>query len=338
MKTFLPADPPRAAGFALWRPAPGFVPHGRVRLWTAGSHGVTAEELEAGLAPVSAAIPWLAQTPIRGSASLLAWRAAVRAGLAPVARGKVRPSVSPAGYDCWAVGPLDDDGAGLLAALAAALPAQAHAVPLPADPSRVYGPATLVRACWDAIADTHPRTAGAEVAFGGPLFSHPTPHQAAHLVSWLLPGPATAETDERLGRLCVRLPAAGPPRLEPDRPLASGYEALVGLHRGLRRWKPLERVVTTGATVLADSELEDLVDALPGLREVGVDVALPKLEAAEVRAVVGSEVEVDRPSSRSTRCSTSGGSWRWAPSVSPTPRWTSWHGPIVASYASATGG
>jgi hypothetical protein len=43
--TFLPADPPRDAAFALWRPAPGFVPRGRVRLWTAGSHGVTAEEL-----------------------------------------------------------------------------------------------------------------------------------------------------------------------------------------------------------------------------------------------------------------------------------------------------
>jgi hypothetical protein len=52
--TFLPADSPRDAALALWRPAPGFVSHGRVRLWTAGSHGVTAEELEAGLAPVSA--------------------------------------------------------------------------------------------------------------------------------------------------------------------------------------------------------------------------------------------------------------------------------------------
>jgi len=70
-----------------------------------------------------------------------------------VARGRLRPSVSPAGYDCWAVGPLDDDDAGLLAALAGALPAQAHAVPLTGDPSRVYGPATLIRACWDAVAD-----------------------------------------------------------------------------------------------------------------------------------------------------------------------------------------
>src|SRR5436309_2656766 len=55
--TFLPADPPRDAAFALWRPAPGFVPHGPVRLLTAGSHGVAAEELEAGLAPGLAAPP-----------------------------------------------------------------------------------------------------------------------------------------------------------------------------------------------------------------------------------------------------------------------------------------
>src|SRR5262245_57765199 len=194
--TFLPADPPRDAAFALWRPVPGFVPHGRVRLWTAGSHRVTAEELEAGLAPISAAIPWLARTPIRGSASLLAWRAAVRAGLALVARGGLRPSISPAGYDCWTVGPLDDEDAGLLAALAAALPAPAHAVPRPGDPSLVYVPAALIRACWDAIADTLPRTAGAEVAFGGPLFSHRQPQPARHLASRLLPDRAEAGTDE----------------------------------------------------------------------------------------------------------------------------------------------
>ena|SRR5437773_3006016 len=138
--TFLPADPPRDATFALWRPAPGFVPHGQVRLWTAGSHGVAAEELEAGLAPVWAAIPWLAQTPIGGSASLLAWRAAVRAGLALVARGRLRPSVSPAGYDCWAVGPLDDDDAGLLAALAGRCPPR-----LTRCPSRAIRRASTVR-------------------------------------------------------------------------------------------------------------------------------------------------------------------------------------------------
>jgi superfamily II DNA or RNA helicase len=289
--TFLPADPPRAAAFALWWPAPGFVPHGRVHLWTAGSHGVTAEELEAGLAPVSAAIPWLAQTPIRGSASLLAWRAAVRAGLALVARGRLRPSVSPAGYDCWTVGPLDDDDTGLLAALAGALPAQAHTVPLPGDPSRVYSPAALIRACWDAIADTLPRTAGAEVAFGGPLFSHPAPRPARHLVSQLLPRPA----DETIVRLRVLLPASAAPRLELDRRLATACEALVALHRGSRRWKPIERILTSDATVLIDAELEELLDARCGLREVGVDIALPEMQTAEVRAVVGSEADVDRP-------------------------------------------
>src|SRR5262245_19530608 len=290
--TFLPADPPRNAAFALWRPVPGFVPHGRVRLSTAGAHRVTAEELEAGLAPLPAAIPWLARTPIRGSASLLAWRAAVRAGLALVARGRLRPSVSPAGYDCWAVGPLDGEDACLLAALAAALPTEAHAVPLPADPSRVYGPAALISACWDAIADTLPRTAGAEVAFGGPLFSHPTPHSARHLVSRLLPGRAA---DGTVVHLRVRLTAGAEPQLELERPLATGYEALVALHRGSRRWKPLERLVTDGATVLTGAELEELLHARPGLRQVGVDVALPEMEAAEVRAVVGSDAEVDRP-------------------------------------------
>jgi len=293
--TFLPADPPRDAAFALWRPAPGFAAHGEVRLVIAGARGVTAEEVEAGVVPVRAATPWLARSPIRGSASLLAWRAAVRAGLALVAGGRLRPSISPSGHDCWSVGPLDDEHAGLLAALASAFPAEAHAVPLPAGSSRMYGPAALIRACWDAIADTLPRTAGAEVAFGGPLFSDRGWHPARHLASWLLPRPAGAVTGGTTVRLRVLLPAAAEPRLELSRPLATAFETRVLLHRGARRWRPLERVIPNGTTVLTDAELEELLDAEAGLRSVGLEVVLPEVQMAEVRAVVGSRADLDEP-------------------------------------------
>ncbi len=293
--TFLPADPPRDGAFALWRPAPGFAARSEVRLVTAGTRGVTTEDVQAGLAPVPAAISWLARSPIRGSASLLAWRAAVRAGLALVARGRLHPSISPSGHDCWSVGPLDDEDAGLLAALASAFPAEAHAVPLQSDPSRVSSPAALIRACWDAMADTLPRTPGAEVAFGGPLFSDRRRHPARHLASRLLAAPAAAGGSGSMVQLRVRLPTGAEPRLELSCPLTTPHEIQVTLHHGARRWKPLERVIPNGTTVLTDAELEELLDAEASLRSVGLEVELPEVQVAEVRAVVGSEADLEEP-------------------------------------------
>ncbi len=288
--TFLPADPPRDAAFALWRPVPGFAPQGEVRLLTAGPWGVRPENVPAGLAPVAAAVPWLARSPIRGSASLLAWRAAVRAGLGLVARGRLRPSISPSGYDCWIAGPLDDEDMALLGALAAALPAEAHAVPLARDPLRVLSPAATIRACWDAIADTLPRTAGAAAAFGSPLFADRRPHHAAHLAPHLRPYRAPG-TGAKPIHLRVQLPTGAAPRLELDSPGAAPHETQVALYRGARRWRPLERITSNGSTVLTDAELEDLLDAEPELRPLGVEVVLPEAEAVEVRAVVGSEAD-----------------------------------------------
>jgi superfamily II DNA or RNA helicase len=293
--TFLPADPPRDGAFALWRPAPGFAPRGVVRLLTAGTNGVAAEEVEAGLAPVAAVIPWLARSPIRGSASLLAWRAVVRAGLALVVRGRLRPSISPSGDDCWSAGPLDDEDAGLLAALASALPAEAHAVPLQADPSRMRGPAALIRACWDAIADTLPRTAGAEAAYGGPLFSDRGRHPARHLASMLLSTAGPAGTGVAPVNLRVRLPAGGEARLELGGPPGASFEAQVTLHRGARRSRPLERLLSNDSTVLAEHEVDELLREEPSLRQVGVQLVLPDVQQAEVSVVIGSEADLAEP-------------------------------------------
>jgi superfamily II DNA or RNA helicase len=289
--TFLPADPPRDAAFALWRPVPGFAPHGEVRLSTAGPRGLRPESVPAALAPVAAAIPWLARSPIRGTASLLAWRAVMRAGLALVARGRLRPSLSPSGFDCWTVGPLDDEDEALLGALAAALPAEAHAVPLEGDPALVHSPAAMIRACWDAVADTFPRTAGAATAFGGPLFADRRPHRALHLAPYLLHRRGAPATIEEPIQVRVQLPAGAEPRLELDSAGSAAHETRIALHRGARRWSPLERVTADGTTVLTDAELEELLDAEPHLRPLGLEVVLPEAEAVEVRAVVGSEAD-----------------------------------------------
>jgi superfamily II DNA or RNA helicase len=287
--TFLPADPPRDAAFALWRPVPGFASQGEVRLFVARAEGVRPEVVPAVLAPVAAAIPWLAQSPERGTSSLLAWRAVVRAGLALVARGKLHPSISPAGYDCWTAGPLEAEDTAMLDALAAALPAEAHAVPLTGDPTRACGPAAMIQACWAAIADALPRTAGAAAAFGGPLYADRRSHSARHLARHVVSLRGELGTGSQPVKLRVQLSSGGAPRLALDSPGTVPYGTRVALHRGARRWRPLERVSSNGGTALAEAELDQLFDAEPQLRSVGIEVALPEPEVLEVRAVVGSE-------------------------------------------------
>ena len=285
--TFQPADPPREAVFALWRPVPGFATRGQVRLAVPGRDGVRAEDVPAALVPISAAIPWLAQNPGRGTPSLLAWRAVVRAGLALVARGRLRPWMSPAGNDCWSAGPLDDTDEALLKSLAAALPAEAHAVPLAEDESRTWSPAAAVRACWDSLADALPRTAGAAVAFGGPLYADWTPRRAGGLALSLLP--RGSGLGKGVVQLRVELPARAAPKLSLASPGRLAYDTRVVLHRGARRRNALARILSSETTTLTDAELDELFEAEPQLRPLGVEVALPELESLEVRAVVGSE-------------------------------------------------
>ncbi len=118
--------------------------------------------------------------------SARAWARALTAGLVLVARGRVYPTVSAAGFDAWAVGPLDAADRQLLADLAATFPAAAHALWVPRSrPLAVASPDRLVRALWDALADTLVRTAAAPVVAGGDLFAAAQPQRAGHLTTWL---------------------------------------------------------------------------------------------------------------------------------------------------------
>src|SRR5579859_3211308 len=222
--TLVPADPPRESCFALWRPVPGFGEPGGLRLVIAAGAGVSCEEQAAAFVPMRAAIPWLAGGRAQGTRSLLAWRAVIRAGLALVAKGQLRPWISPRGYDAWQTGPLGEDDEALLRLLAAALPAEAHALPIEGDSDRIMSPELAVRTCWDAIADALPRTAAAAVAFGGPLYSDWVPRRAGHLAPALWPG---AGEKPEVVRLRLELPANALPRLicEP-----MSYAGRVALH------------------------------------------------------------------------------------------------------------
>ena len=168
------------SGFAALHAAHAvFVPgeparFGRFALWGAGIEDGESLELFHGLAGRVRKLP----TPVRyltieqalpillaeqeKSPSLYFWSAAVRAGLDLIARRRLRPAITDAGYGVWRIAALEDSEACRLDELAAALPPEGCAQPLPgAWPAvRVHDPAVLVRELWDALADALPRTAG----------------------------------------------------------------------------------------------------------------------------------------------------------------------------------
>lgn len=62
------------------------------------------------------------------------------------------------------------------AAIAAALPPEAHALPLPGlKRIRLHSPDSLIRALWDAVADVLARTPAARFASDEPAFADPEP-------------------------------------------------------------------------------------------------------------------------------------------------------------------
>ncbi|MGW5548441.1 DEAD/DEAH box helicase, partial [Streptomyces sp. NPDC003998] len=87
-----------------------------------------------------------------------------------VARGRLLPGLTPAGHDAWRAGPLEPADIAHLRAVAAALPPEGHAVPLPdPGPLRLPEPEALIRSFLDAVADTLPRTPAAPYTSGRPF-------------------------------------------------------------------------------------------------------------------------------------------------------------------------
>jgi hypothetical protein len=121
-----------------------------------------------------------------GSPSAVGWSRALTTGVVLLSRGRLFPAVSPDGYDAWAAGPLDPADRLLLAEIAAAFPPEAHAVAVPGSaPVAVTSPQHLVRALWDALADTLVRTQAAETVAGSPRFAATEAQPAGELRDWL---------------------------------------------------------------------------------------------------------------------------------------------------------
>lgn len=190
---FLPAEVPRQGRIAFWAPegklpaglAGGGLPgatEGELAVVRRHGKGVRTRTVPALILPVTEAVPLLLRAAPSPGASpgpslalplapaVACWAAAARHALHLAARGRLLPGLTGGDLDAWRAGPLDAADVTQLRAIASALPAEGHAVPLPGrGPLLLPEPFALVRAFVDAVVDTLPRTPAAAHAVGAPF-------------------------------------------------------------------------------------------------------------------------------------------------------------------------
>ncbi|MFC5853317.1 DEAD/DEAH box helicase [Streptomyces chlorus] len=153
-------------------PAPEHAPCTRLTVTRPHGDGVRRRTVTALSLPLDEALPLLVRARHDPAAhpATACWGAAALHALRLTARGRLLPGLTATGHDAWRAGPLDPDDVAHLRAVAAALPFEGHAVPLPGPgPLRLPQPEALVRAFLDAVADTLPRTPAAPYASGLPF-------------------------------------------------------------------------------------------------------------------------------------------------------------------------
>ena len=319
---FVPADPPRAGQLALYGDlaAAGEEANGTVDLVLPRGSTVRRTTVPARLLPMPELLARLTALEA-GSDSWAAWRAAGLAGLVLIGRGRLVPDRSPDGYGAWRVAPLDPPDRAWLRNLGAAMPAYGHALPIEGTrPVRLVDPEQLVRAFWDALADTIVRTPAAAVATrpGAAPFAATDPATLIGPTTWL---DETALAEEAGARLVLRIE---PP--EPDQEtfrgvlqLRSGLDPsllvdvadmwnapaavltalgeraetdlLLALRRGARVWPPLGAALRDAAPEevgIDDNALEELAEGSTALEGAGIEVLWPTDLFAGELAVRGS--------------------------------------------------
>jgi superfamily II DNA or RNA helicase len=306
---FVPAEPPRAGYVLLWGSVlPGIGEPGRATV--VPPPGDAVHEVDAHTLPVAEALPVL----LAGGAepSVAFWGAVARLALGLVARGRLLPGVSPAGFDAWRAGPLDADDATRVHALAAAMPAAARAVPEPGTaPVSLPPAAPLLRAFLDAVADVLPRSPEGTGPFAA-LAAHPVPH----LRDWADEVAAGVDAGVRVSlrieaddsatrfRAVVQVHGLADPSRTADidavwSGAAAGFgprarvDALLAVRRAARFWDPLHQLL--GQAVpdrleLSDADVTDLLGpAAARLASGGVAVHWPAdlSPSLSARAVAG---------------------------------------------------
>ncbi|MBT2507832.1 DEAD/DEAH box helicase [Streptomyces sp. ISL-98] len=220
---FLPADPPRTGKVAFWRsdggeppPVPPSAPrseplaaNGSVEELTVVAADATPRTVRAVVLPVRDALPVLTRARASAHADPAAafWGAAALVALQLAARGRLLPGLTATDHDAWRAGPLTADDLERVRELAAAMPPNAHAVPLDADaePLLLPAPERLLRAFLDAVADGLPRTPAAPSATLSPAFAAAEPQRLPEQRAWAADVAAGQDAGVRIS-LRVELP------------------------------------------------------------------------------------------------------------------------------------
>ncbi|WP_128430319.1 DEAD/DEAH box helicase [Streptomyces cyaneus] len=329
---FVPGDPARTGRVAFWRTDGVAVPlvasdsFEELSVVLPGEDGVELVNVPAVVLPVRAALPVL--TRVRASAqahrAAAFWGTAAVLALQFVARGLLLPGLSAKDHDAWRAGPLRPEDVERIRDLAAAMPPEAHAVPLEGvEPLRLPDPERLLRAFLDAVADALPRSPAAALVTGTPAYAAQEPQHLPEQRAWAadvasghdagvrlslrleVPGLDTATQDDAglSFRAVLQVHSVSDPTLVADAGdvwAGSGVfgprarmDALLALRRAARAWNPLTPLLSAAvpdAVELADDEVTDLLGAgTRALAGAGVDVHWPRALARTLtaRAVIG---------------------------------------------------
>ncbi|MEW2514226.1 DEAD/DEAH box helicase [Streptomyces sp. NPDC046870] len=328
---YLPAPLPRQGRLAFWDPAGDPLPTAGggdlEELTVVRRHGagVRRRQVPALILPLAEALPLLAgarRDPAAHPATAC-WSAATLHALRLVARGRLLPGLTPAGHDAWRAGPLEPGDIAHLRAIAAALPPEGHAVPLPGPGAlRLPEPEALIRSFLDAVADSLPRTPAAPCTAGRPFAARepqalPAAHEwAAEVAAGMDAGvrislrldlsaydvfdAAADEGARAAGAAVVQVHSLADPTLVADAAaLWAGeadaafgprarVDAALAVRRAARVWPPLDRLAeqdVPDVLALSEEELGELLGvAASRLAAAGVAVHWPRDLARDLTA------------------------------------------------------